>query len=190
MKDEHTLIIELMHGSQSAFKAIYDLYAGRLYGFLFSYLRSRSESEDIVQEVFIKLWQSRETIKQTQSLKSLLFVIGRNLIVTAYRRRINMPAFEDYMAYTNAVADDNGSCTMEYEEFYALVTKTVDALPARQRDIIKLSRQKGLKNKEIAELLGLSEQTVKNQLSLGLKTVKTAIKGVPIVLVELMLHLI
>lgn len=190
MKDEHTLITELMAGSRKAFEDIYNMYARRLYGFVYSYLRSRQATEDVVQDIFVKLWQNRQMIKQTSSLKALLFTTGRNIIISAYRKQENMPAFEDYMAYTNSADVVNGSAYgIEYDEFYRLVMRAVNRLPVRQQDIIRMSRQQGLRNKEIAERLGLSEQTVKNQLSLGLKAIRAALRGFPVVAIEFALTL-
>lgn len=190
MKDEHTLITNLIGGSYNAFEDIYNLYVKRLYSFVYSYLHSRQATEDVVQDIFIKLWQNRQMIRQTSSLKALLFTTGRNIIISAYRKKVNMPAFEDYMAYANSVDATNGSTYgLEYEEFYEQVTHAMSRLPMRQQQIIKMSRLDRLRNKEIAERLGLSEQTVKNQLSLGLKAIKAALKAFPIVIIELALAL-
>lgn len=131
INNEHRLIVELQTGSRTAFKAIYDMYAERLYSFVFSYLHSRSEAEDIVQDVFVRLWQSREQIRRTESLKSLLFVISRNRIVSEYRKRVNEPAFSDYMACRDAAADGCGDGELEYNEFVERLHAALRRLPPR-----------------------------------------------------------
>lgn len=185
MEEEEALIIALKEGSENAFKTIYERYARRLYAFIFSYVRSRTEAEDILQNIFVKLWQHRQTIKNTSGLKGLLFTIGRNQLVSVYRKRVNMPAYEDYMIYTDVVGKDENS-NMEYEEFGQLLRNAMARLPLRQQEIIKMSKFEGMKNREIAVHLNLSEQTIKNQLSLGLKLLKEMLKNVPLILIELM----
>lgn len=188
MLDEHQLITQLKAGSHEAFTAIYNMYARRLYSFVLAYAGACSEAEDIVQDTFIRLWQSRESIRQTSGLKPLLFTISRNQIITAFRRRVNKPAFEDITVCSDT-AETAGTHSLEYQDLRRSVQKALDSLPQRQREIIRLSRQEGLKNHEIAQRLGLSEQTVKNQLSLGLKAVKAMLSRVPVILTELMMLL-
>lgn len=184
--NEHMQIEQLKAGNVSAFKVLYDLYAQRLYSFVYARTGTRVDAEDIVQDVFVCLWQNRQMIKNTDSLKPFLFTISRNLLISACRKRANMPVIENLKTCIDK-AEIGTERPMEYDELRQAVNSALGKLPARQREIIVLSRLNGLKNKEIAQRLNLSEQTVKNQLSLGLKAVRGMLKNVPIVIIELMM---
>lgn len=156
-----------------AFDSLYQMYAHRLYAFCKTYTKQSDDAKDIVQEAFLHLWQVRESIRAEASLQSLLFTMVRNRALNYLAARVNSPVFEDYVDYANELAvDADGDRRMEYTEFMHKVDDEVEQLPASQRNIFRLSRFECLSNKEIAERLSLSEQTVKNQLTKALKQLR------------------
>ena len=169
LQGEHILIAELKRGSKEAFDRIYKLYAGRLLAYCVHYTKSR---EEIVQDVFVALWNSRETIRQEETLHSLLFTISKHRVINAYRSTLNSPVYEDYVDYQNELSAGEDCDRVEYEQYVKIVKDAIRRLPSTQQRVITLSRFSQLSNKEIAERLSLSEQTVKNQLSVGLKTLR------------------
>ena len=183
LQGEHTLIAELKRGSKEAFDRIYKLYAGRLLAYCVHYTKSREDAEEIVQDVFVALWNSRETIRQEETLHSLLFTqeetlhsllftISKHRVINAYRSTLNSPVYEDYVDYQNELSAGEDCDRVEYEQYVKIVKDAIRRLPSTQQRVITLSRFSQLSNKEIAERLSLSEQTVKNQLSVGLKTLR------------------
>ncbi len=183
------LITGLKEGSQDCFRLIYDLYAGRLLSFVFCLTKSREDSFDIVQEVFERLWTNREKISDDKSLESFLFVIGKNLFVSAYRKRLSSQKYEDYMEFLDVQQEHKtADSDMEYDEFKKTLNSAINSLPSRQRQIVWLSKYKGMKNADIASTLNLSEQTVKNQLSLGLKALRESL-GNGFILLLIISHL-
>jgi RNA polymerase sigma-70 factor (ECF subfamily) len=111
-------------------------------------------------------------IRQDETLRSFLFIIAKNLIINAYRSRLNSKVYEEYIIYSDKCSIDDTLYKMEYDEFYKQLQKAIQKLSVTQQKVVVLSRIKQLSNKEIAEKLSLSEQTVKNQLSLGLKALQ------------------
>lgn len=183
-----TLLSALRDGSESAFKAVYDLYSPRLFSFVVSLTKSRDEASDIVQEVFVRLWEYREAIRVDEPLDSFLFTIGRNLFVSAYRKRLAAQRYTDYVEYLESLTDAvTASTAVEYDEYRRSMGKALRDLPLRQRQIVGLSRFRGMKNSEIARELNLSEQTVKNQLSLGLKSLRLSLAKIPLAI--LLMHI-
>ena len=172
LQGEHILIAELKRGSRKAFDRIYKLYAGRLLSYCAHYTKSREDAEEIVQDVFVALWNSRETIRQEETLHSLLFTISKHRVINAYRSTLNSPVYEDYVDYQNELSADEDYDRMEYEQYVKIVKGAIRRLPPTQQRVIALSRFSQLSNKEIAERLSISEQTVKNQLSVGLKALR------------------
>ena len=168
---EPELIALLKQGSQEAFKSLYDLYARRLYAFCMEYTKSREDTEEIVQDAFIWLWRNKENIRQEVTIKNLLFLRVKHFLINAWRAKVNTPIFEDYVDYINSLPAESRD-HLEYMDFRDTVMSIIDQLPKTQSKVVKMSRLEGFKNKEIAEKLRLSEQTVKNALSMGLKFLK------------------
>ena len=169
---EHLLIAGLKKGSKEAFDEIYRLYAGRLLAYCVQYTKCREDAEEIVQDVFVALWNSRRDIRQEETLRSLLFTISKHRVINAYRSTLNSPVYEDYVDYQNDLSVSEDCHPMEYEQYVRIVKDAIRRLPSTQQRVITLSRFSQLSNKEIAERLSLSEQTVKNQLSIGLKALR------------------
>jgi len=169
--NERQLIQDLKNGSQQAFDKIYQIYAKRLFSFCLQYVKIREDAEEILQDVFIQLWNGRDNIRHQDTLQSLLFIMAKHHLINAYRKRVNAPQYVDYVEYTS-IFSTHDSCRIEYEDFVRKFEKALSEIPPTQREVIILSRLKGFSNQEIALQLSLSMQTVKNQLSLGLKALK------------------
>lgn len=174
---ERELIQEMRLDSIKAFNAIYELYARRLYAFCLKYTKSRENAEEIVEDTFVWIWNNRHDIKPEESLKPLIFLKTKHLLINAYRKVMNAPVYEDYMDYLDHHGEKStADSPLEYDDFMRQVNQCIDQLPPAQRDIIRLSKYEMLSNKEIAAQLNYSEQTVKNQLSLGLKQLRAMLK--------------
>lgn len=180
---EKELISALKHGSRKAFESIYQMYSKRLYAYSLQLTKSPEDAEEIVQEVFIKLWINRAQIRQEETLRSLLFIMSKHYFINAYRAKINHPIYEEYVDYKDVLLTDNALQQLEYEEFLGIFRHSMEELPVTQKKVIQLSRMEQLTNKEIADKLALSEQTVKNQLSLGLKSLKEKLNKFIVLLV-------
>lgn len=183
---EEDLIRNLKRGSRKAFDDIYWLYSKRLFVYCLRFTKSAEDAEEIVQDVFVRLWMNRENIHQEETLRSLLFIIARHRLINVYRSTVNSPGYEDYVNYQEYLSINNTSAHIEYEEFVKGLKYALRKLPATQQKVIELSRIQGKSNKEVADELLLSEQTVKNQLSLGLK----ALRGILNKLLNLLLMLL
>lgn len=172
MNDEINLIFLLKQGSHKAFNKIYRMYAKRLYAYCLQFTKSPEDAEEIVQDVFVKLWTNRTSIKQEETLKALLFVMTKRCVISAFRSKINQPAYEEYVNCNEVMRGGDAGRQLEYREWFEKFKKAVKELPVTQQKVIILSKIKELSNKEIARQLALSEQTVKNSLSAGLKKLK------------------
>ena len=175
--DYEQIVDELIHGSETAFNKIYEIYGKRLYAFCLMYCKSRDDAEEVVEDTFVKLWQNRISLNATQSLQSLLFTISRNKLINLYRRRINSPEYAEYVdAISQSVSYGHmPDEKLEYDDFVLKLEQSLNELPLTQQKVIRMSKIDGMKNKEIAQTLNLSEQTVKNQLSTGLKMLHSKI---------------
>ena len=186
MVDEKQLIDSLRSGSEQAFNTVYEMYAGRLLSFCFSYTKSWEDAEEIVQATFLKLWQTRKEIRTNISLKTLLFKTAHHRVIDLFRKRVNSVAFEDYMDCR--AEDTNIQKSLEYDQYLNMVEQWLHDLPPAQQRIFRLSRFDGLSNKEIAERLAISEKTVKNQISLATKHLRQMMNKVKNLLVLVCFH--
>lgn len=184
--NEPELIRDLKQGSRDAFNTIYKMYSKRLYAYCLQLTKSKEESEEIVQDVFVRLWTNREKIRKEETVRSLLYIMAKHYFVDAYRAKVNSPVYEAYVNHCESLSVEDGGDRFEFEEFKKLLNTCLDRLPATQRKIIKLSRFQQLSNREVAEKMSLSEQTIKNQLSLGLRTLRAELNKVLVWLLMLL----
>ena len=92
-----TYLIELHRSSYSDFNNLYNLYVDRLYGFVYNLTRSSDMTEEIVQEVFLKVWQIREHISPDYSFQSLLFTIAKNKFLNSLRKQVELYSYDEYI---------------------------------------------------------------------------------------------
>lgn len=174
MTYSNTELVKLLKkGDMSAFDVIYKKYSRRLYGFVFRYVKQESDTEEIVQEVFIKIWQSRDKINVYSSFESFLFTIAHNATINLLKKRATEQKYLEHVKSlqqieeTYEIADE-----IHYKELKQKFQGLLDELSPRQKEIFLMSREEGLSHKEIAEKLGISSNTVKNHLVATLSFLK------------------
>lgn len=156
--------LSLKKGDTRAYQAIFDKYYQRLFSYINTYTKDESNTKDILQETFIKLWNNRENIDENSSILAYLHKIAYNIFIDNYRkgkRQQNMLDSLAYEAVTNSIENnDNEIITRKIE----LVKKSIAELPPRCQEVFKLSKYEGLKYTEIAETLNISIKTVEAQM--------------------------
>jgi len=138
-----------------------------LYRFAYGYLKSDAEAEELVQEVFTKIWEKRADLKEELSFKSYLFTISFNIIRKHFRKKAYLA---DYLKY--GLSDDVDIHTLEsvdYESLFRYLNELVQRLPDRRKEIFIRSRFEGVSIEEIAKELKISHKTVENQLTDALR---------------------
>lgn len=168
---EKELIILLKEGDEKAFTTLYRRYWSKVYNFSRLYLSSILEIEEVVQEVFVKVWESRSLLREDDNFKGFLFVITRNLVFNQFRRSFNENAYKQtvlssIMPYYNLEEELTAADLQEFIE------KMVKELPPRQQEVFNLSRNAHLTYKEISIHLNISEKTVERHINEALKFLK------------------
>lgn len=168
---EKELLLTLKTGNRQSFTVLYNQYWSQVYNFSRLYLTSRDAAEEVVQEVFVKVWESREFIREDDNFKGLLFIITRNLIFNQSRKSFN----EDFYKITMLAAMEE-SYDMEAEidakNLREYIDQLIADLPPQRKLIFTMSRNENMSYKEIAEKLNISEKTVENQISSAIKFLK------------------
>ncbi len=164
---EEQLVKKLKKGDILAFNELFDFYGKRLYSFSMGYLKSDPECEELVQEVFTKVWERRSELKEELSFRSYLFTIAFNIIRKYFRSRIQQSKYIE-----SSVLNDfhlETSENIDYNSLKKHIEDIVSAMPARRKEIFIKSRFEGLSVCEIAQELNISRKTVENQLTEALK---------------------
>ena len=172
---DHHLLEQFKAGNRSAFEYIYTEYSPKVYRFAQRYMKNSNDVEDIVQDVFIRLWDARMSINPALNFDNYLFTITRHLIFNRHRQ-INELYLQD-----TVLASLEQECYLLEEEMVAqdlsqFIDKIVAQLPPKQREVYNLSRRQMLSYKEIAKRLGISEKTVEAHIYQALKTIRNKLK--------------
>ena len=178
---ESELLQELVRGSTSGFAEICRRYTRRLYAYCRRYTRSECDVEELVQDIFMGLWNYRAQIDPAGALEPLILAIARRRCVDMVRETLNSPIYEDYVDSHGDIADEAVD-HLEYEEYMAQLVGLVRKLPAPQRRVVELSRFHHFTNQEIASRLGISEKTVRNRLSLALKQLRSQMDRIAVLM--------
>jgi RNA polymerase sigma-70 factor (family 1) len=175
--DDKVLIERLQKGDVEAFDMVYEKYSGKLYAFGLKYLRSTAEAEELVQSVFLKIWENYKNLKKESSFKSYLFTIAYNDICKLFRKRHYQQKFINDTLYENSQSSFNLEDGIDYKSVLEQIQQIVEKLPKRQKTIFQKSRQEGKTTKEIAEELSLFPGTVDNYISEALKFIRSRLRN-------------
>jgi len=167
----------LKKGDSLAFEELFHIYGKRLYHFSLGYLKSKPDAEEIVQEVFLRIWHLRTSLDPGLSFNAYLFKIAYRQIMERFRkisleRRYLADISADVVTFTDELNE-----RADYHSLLELVKKSIDRLPPRQKEILLMRRSGGLAVAEIAENLGLSPKTVEHHLTEALKNIKACLQS-------------
>lgn len=172
-KTDTDLIILIMHDDKLAFSELYIRYKSKLHYFCLSLLKSEEETNDIVQEIFIRLWESRVFFNPELSFSSFLYTIARNRVLNYFRDvDIDMKA-KSILARNRPAEEDVIESNLIYKEYQNILKDAIEHLSPQRKKIFNMSRMDNLTHKEIAEQLGISVNTVQEHISASLRFIKS-----------------
>lgn len=175
-KSDTELIVLMKNGDMAAFDAIYNHYCHKLHRFVFLYLKQEEDAEEIVQEVFIKIWELRAKIDVYASFESFLFTIAYNATMSLLRKRLSEVKSREYLKSLQQIESAEPVIReMEFEELTGKVKQLLEQLTPRQQEIFRLSREEGMSHEEIASKLNISKNTVNNHLVTTMKFLRSKI---------------
>jgi len=182
LKINNELLLRLKEGNIVAFDSIYEQYCTRLYAFVIRYVKQESDAEEIVQEVFIKIWENRNKIDIYSSFESYLFTITYNSAISLLRKRVHE---KKYLEHVKSLQEVNVASELTDDLYFKELNSKLQSLlldlTPRQREIFHLSREEGLTHDEIAKKLGISANTVKNHIVSVLNFLKSNIDNTIII---------
>lgn len=168
--NEKRLLTELKNGSFHAFERLYNMYSGKLYNFIMRISSGNQYmAEEVVQSAFIRVWEVRERVEPESSFISFLCTIAKNLLMNMYQRQTVKYVYNEYLKNTGVDRDSQTEESIDLRFLNEYIDSLAEELPAQRKKIFILSKRQNYTNKEIAEMMGISESTVATQLSLAVK---------------------
>jgi RNA polymerase sigma-70 factor (ECF subfamily) len=165
---ELRLIVE---GDEKAFSRLVDYYWNRVYSHALAYVKSSQRAQEITQDVFLRVWHKKEVLTEVIDFNNYLFVLGKNQIISAMRKKLISPTSADPIeAAEELLVPDK---QLEYKQIYHELMEAIDKLPPTRKMVFKLSRLEGLTYDEIATQLSISKNTVKEHIVLALSFLRT-----------------
>jgi len=170
--DDEFLVRQLVQGNEKAFQKLFEKYKDDIFTYSKSLLQSDAAAEEIVQEVFLRLWKNSDGLDPKLSLRSYIFTIAKNLSFDFLRKAANNRKLQEEIFYLTNEAQDILQEALLNTDYEILKKKAIDLLPPKRRKIFEMSRNEGMSYKEISTELGISVSTVKTQMSKALFTLK------------------
>lgn len=164
IEQERKAVEQLREGSKAAFHRLFDTYGPKILAFANSYLKNEAEAEELLQEVFLKLWEVRETLDSSKNIKSFLFKICINMIYDFIRKKNLSKAYADYSVQNLPFSDNNTWQEVIYHDMVNQLQALVAHMPEQRQRIFRLNKEEGLPIEDIARQLNLSHRTVENHL--------------------------
>lgn len=180
----------LAKGDADAFKMIFDLYKKRVFGVALRMLKSETEAEEMVQEVFLSVWLAKAKLSQVDDPEAYLFTIAYNTIYAhlkkASRNRHLLSTIIDHLTEIQNTTEE----TVTALETQGLINEAIQHLPPQQRTVYQLSKQEDLSYEEIAERMHLSRNTVRNHLAEAMKTIRVFLKKATVLFILMVIILL
>ena len=173
---DDNLVTFLKKGEKQAYKVLFERYGPRLYLFALKYLKEKEDAKDLLNEVFLKLWENRQNLRSNSSMKAYLFTIAYNNIRQRFLKKVREEKYvrafaEEYLSDSSKEEEQ-----LDYQLFVDKINQIIGLLPPRRREIFILSYKEELKNQQIAEKLGLSDHHIKKQLVIARKFIIDKVK--------------
>ena len=166
------LLKEAASGSEKAFSELFHCYRNKVYSVALKLTRSEFLAEEVVQDVFLKLWVKRESLADIQDFEDYLFIMTRNHVFSAMKRVARQQQLVDDLQLEMPSAENTTYNRIMDQEIEEILKQAVDLLPAQQKQIYLLSKEQELKREEIAKMLRISSETVKTHLARALRHIR------------------
>ena len=174
-RDDNGLVKLLQKGNVLAFDSLFQVYSPKLFGFALKYLKNETDAEELVQEVFVIVWENRQMLKSELSFKSYLFTIALNKIRKHFNQKATSLRYTETLNYESEVTDSQ-LIQDNYESVLQQINLIIEQMPQRRREIFVKSKLEGKSSKEIAIELDITTGTVDNQVSDALRFIRSQLK--------------
>ena len=182
--DEASLLKQVSEGSETAFTHLFHRWQPYLTNHIYRITESKALTEEIVQDVFLKIWQTRETLAEVQNFKNFLLVVSKNHALNVLQKLAR--EFQKKAKWLKE-NEHNEEIVDHKLAFYSLLDEAIDKLSERQREVYLLHRHQRLTYQQIADRLGIGKESVKTHIELAVKNISTSVRQRLAIIVTLLL---
>ncbi len=183
-KNQSALLSAISNGDEEAFTVLYELHWEKLFIYVMNVIKDEEETADIIQELFLNLWLSREKANVIQNIQAYLFIAARNAalqrLAARQKKDVLLQSLQIDLNSSSQTAPDK---ILFGKELAEIIDQAVSRLPKKMREVFVLSRERDLTHREIADLLSISDKTVKKQVGYAIKIIKASIKAKALIFV-------
>lgn len=174
--EEAYLLQKLKEGDIRALELIFNQHYSNLCRYLVLLFKNQLLVDHIAQDIFVYLWENRQTIEIKTSLEAYLYSAGRYKAINQLRNTSKRETISKSIIASSSMEDKPADVALELKELEQIIEDAINTLPERCQKIFRLSREEDLSYKEIAKLLNLSVNTVENQMGIALKKLRTVLR--------------
>lgn len=171
--NESTAIISLKEGNIEAFNYIYKKYHASLYHYALNMVKVSSIAEDVVQDVFLKIWEVKKNINPSLNFQAYLYKISRNMVFRAIKKIANdWHLREQVIGEIIKEQDEEATSILQWQYYAEWLKEAIENLPPQRKKVFRLCREQGKTYQQAAEILGISRLTVKEHMTLAVRSIK------------------
>lgn len=171
--NDKQLIVRLKNQDAEAFSILYNRYSKKLYWYALKFVKSPEIAEDIIHDIFVKLWEQSDSLHTDASIQAYLYKITRNSLLNLIKRGTVEARVIDEIMYHAEQHTSNTDESVQYRETLRQTNEAIDELPPKRKQIYELSRNNGMTHRQIAMQLEITDSTVNNQLVKAIKSIKS-----------------
>lgn len=189
--DNHELIYRVSKGDADAFSKVYELYKDKVFAFAYTLTKSRETAEEVVQDVFLKLWERREQVRIEYSFAAYVKKVTYHQVIDFFRRAKKDQSLQEKLIRQMKEIRNSGEEFVLGRELDKVYKQAIEQLPPQQKKAFLLSREEDLSYEEIAQRLGISRNTVRNHLADAMKSIRTYVStnsDMAIVIMAICIH--
>lgn len=173
MKDEKILVTKLLDGHEQAFNELYKKYRVKIYRRVFGFMKSHEIAEEILQDVFVKVWINRRTLNPNQSFSAFIHTIAKNTVYDYLRKVVSDEnKVSQFIKNLDLFEKPEVEDRIAYQEIQYHLNNILGKMPKRCREVYVLCKVEGRSHEEVSKLLNLSKSTINNQIIKGSRIVK------------------
>jgi RNA polymerase sigma-70 factor (ECF subfamily) len=173
LHNENELLLQVAAGSERAFQVLFDCYHGKVYGTALKFLKSPEVAEEVVQDVFLKIWLKREEMPSVERFNAYLFIMTRNTIFNRIKKAAYEVSVQKEIARNFSEIDDQTENLLRDRQYQKILQEAMNLLPPQQKQVYHLAKVEGLSHEAIAERMQISRLTVKTHMAKALQTIRT-----------------
>jgi len=169
---DNQLLQNIAQGDESAFRQLFDQYRDLIYSFSYHLTQSDIIAKDVVQDIFVKIWTTRSTLDQIVSIRAWMLRLTRNHVLNGLKRKAHEEALLREIGSKLSHPLQPTEEAVQYRELEKQLQQAISNLPPQQQRCYRLSRDAGMKHDEIANTLGISQETVKKHIMAAIQSIK------------------